>query len=193
MEGFPTYGDSGSGVLRRFPDGSLRHLGVASTGSDGDMRFVRTDTQATLLDELVDDTLMCGPLVAQGACRDNIAVRCDAQGFWSTDCGPSSEECQADGEGLAACVCPCDTEPFCQLDCVCDAECPCECDVSEGCDADCPCDAPCYDPPVVEPATEEGCAVSTDRAPGRDDSGGRWLLLGLVYIAAWRGRRVVGR
>ena len=49
-QGFPTYGDSGSGVMQRAADGSLRNLGVCSSGSQAtnNMDFVRLDNQLDL-------------------------------------------------------------------------------------------------------------------------------------------------
>jgi len=190
-QGIPTYGDSGSGVLKRFADGTLRILGIFSTSMGGHMRFVRTDTQTALLDAVVDETLMCGAVDELGACRDNVAVSCDTQGFRSTDCTEMNEECLVDDDGVASCTCPCDTEPFCQLDCVCDVQCPCECDVSEGCDADCACDAPCYDPPpAAEGDTEEegGCTMAAGGAGAGDRSAPLWLMMAVLCWATRRFR-----
>lgn len=194
-QGFPTYGDSGSGLWLRFEDGSLRTLGQCSSGMGGVMRFSSTDVQTALLDEVVDQTLLCGPVDETGTCRDDLVVRCDAQGFSSIDCRATEEQCVVGDDGTPSCVCACDIEPYCQEDCSCDADCPCECDQSESCDQGCDCDPDCYGEPAPapEPADggedEGGCALSPSPADGAPAHSGLLLGLGLLGWSLRRRRR----
>lgn len=116
-EGFPTFGDSGSGTLRRFADGTLRNMGVASrSGASDSMIFTRMDANADFIESVATPELLCGPVGEAGKCIDEFFVSCDENGFTSLDC----------------------TEVACPLDC------PCECDVTLECDgADCACDPEC--------------------------------------------------
>jgi len=192
-QGFPTYGDSGSGLLRRFPDGSLRNRGMASSGLGTTMRFARTDVMDVLLDAVVTPTLLCGPVDELGTCRDDVRVRCDAQGFWSDDCREEGLSCVQDDTG-ASCQCACDDEgPACQPGCDCDPDCPCDCDVGDGRDSGCACDPQCAgvhpDGGDGDPEAASGCAFGGGRGDGPDPAGWGWLLLIAGAAQRWRRRR----
>ncbi|HEY3357800.1 MAG TPA: hypothetical protein VGQ83_31400 [Polyangia bacterium] len=165
--GFPSFGDSGSGLLWRFPDGSLRTLGIDSLGEGAGGTFVRVDNQAALLDAVVTPELTCGPVGPGGLCRDGVVIACGAQGFTSLDCAASGRDCAIDAQGQAGCACTCDTEPYCQADCPCDAACPCACDVSDACDPGCTCDPQCWPPACacnLGPGCDPGCACDPECA-----------------------------
>ena len=141
-QGFPTYGDSGSGAFYRFADSIIRNLGVASSGVVGLMRFVRLDDQNDFFDDVLEPVHLCGDVEEGGLCRDDLLVTCDDSGFMTTDCTAAGGECVVDDEDHASCTCPCDTDTWCQDDCSCDPQCPCECDMSDDCD-ECDCDPDC--------------------------------------------------
>lgn len=104
--GFPSFGDSGSGLLRRYDDGSLRTIGMASVGGGTLMGFVRTDPQGSFVDQVVTPEVLCGSVGAAGICRDGAVVACGPSGFTSEDCTAQGLECVVDGAGQAACVDP---------------------------------------------------------------------------------------
>lgn len=194
-QGFPTFGDSGSGVLRRGADGSLRHLGVCSSGSKalGEMDFVRSDNQLSFVDEVVTEaSLICGAFDESGTCVDDVAVRCGAQGFSSTDCRDNGGRCD-DQDGEAACVCDCDQQPYCESDCSCDQQCPCECDQAQGCDAECACDPACYPDPVEEDDADEGGGCSVTAGHTATLPYGPGLIVAIWLLSRRRRRRREGR
>lgn len=123
QHGGPSFGDSGSGFLRRFPDGSLRTLGMDSLANGLLGSFVRTDAQGSFIDQVVTPELLCGAVGPEGICRDHAVVACDAHGFTSNDCLASGQDCAIDGQGHAACVCACDTNAGCDASCACDPSC----------------------------------------------------------------------
>ncbi len=141
--GFPSYGDSGSGALYRFPDGVVRALGVASTGGTGLMRFSRLDDQTSFFESLLQPQHLCGDLEGGGLCRGDSLVTCQDGEFDLIDCeAATGGVCEVDDEQLAHCTCACDSESWCEESCPCDASCPCECDTSDECDG-CLCDPDC--------------------------------------------------
>jgi len=123
QHGGPSFGDSGSGFFRRFPDGSLRTLGMDSLSGGLLGTFVRIDAQGSFLDQVVTPDLVCGAVGPEGVCRDHAAVACGPNGFTSNDCLASGQDCAVDGQGHAACVCACDTTSACDTGCACDAAC----------------------------------------------------------------------
>lgn len=143
-QGFPTHGDSGSGALYRYPDGSLRNLAVCSVGEKPLMAFVRLDTETEFYSSVVTQELLCGSFNAEGSCLDDTVIRCDAKGFQNTDCTAKKMTCKINEKNQAACLCACDTAPFCEKTCGCDPQCPCVCDKTPGCDSGCSCDAECH-------------------------------------------------
>jgi hypothetical protein len=168
-EGFPTYGDSGSGALHRFPDGVVRNLGVASSSSSDDvMRFSRLDTEVEFLDDVLSTRLVCGASAA-GICRDSTLLTCDGRDFQVNDCAAEGRVCRVEF-GAGICVCNCDEEgPYCDGSCACDPDCPCECDASDGCDEGCDCDMDCAggsepnDDPENDGDDGGGCGVAGPR------------------------------
>ncbi len=106
----------------RFPDGSLRSLGVDSLGWGLLGTFIRADAQGALLDQVITQDNLCGPVTADGICRDGAAVTCSAQGFWSDDCAANGRQCVVTS-GKAMCVCECDTTAGCESGCACDPAC----------------------------------------------------------------------
>ena len=124
-DGFPTYGDSGSGVLRRFDDGSLRVMGVASRHQViGTMLFTRLDSYYDFVDTIATEELICGSVDEDGMCVDEVLVTCSNHGFTSVDC--SLEDCSPN------CACLCDTTYECNADCACDEDCPVDAGVDSG-------------------------------------------------------------
>ncbi len=124
-DGFPTFGDSGSGVLRRWEDGSLRTMGVASRSGSGGMIFTRLDAVGEFIDSVATSDVLCGPITAEGKCIDEFYVACDEYGFTSIDC--TQEDCPL------PCPCECDTSLECDgQDCQCDPECEQEAPVEDG-------------------------------------------------------------
>jgi hypothetical protein len=153
QHGIPCSGDSGSGLLKRFQDGSLRAIATVSMGfGELNASGVRVDNQGPWLDQLITPALLCGPVSAKGICKDSLVVACGPRGFTSVDCAASHKQCIVDSQGQATCGCPCDTNPDCQIDCACDADCTndggttsCRCDVTAACEPGCACDAQCQD------------------------------------------------
>lgn len=122
--GFPTYGDSGSGLLHRFPDGTLRVLGVASVGGINDlMGFIRLDVDGDFLDSVITEGSLCGQVTASGSCVEDTVVSCDNRGFLARDCRDAGLSCALDSANAAHCTCACDSLPECQPECGCDPEC----------------------------------------------------------------------
>ena len=137
-EGGPTFGDSGSGALYRFPDGQLRVVGIDSTKLTFH-GFGLVDNQLELIDAHASASDLCGSIDAGGACRGTAIVSCDDSGFVVTDC-PLGQTCELDSNDTPSCVeCSCGQEPTC------DPDCPCECDESDSCDEGCDCDPACID------------------------------------------------
>jgi hypothetical protein len=181
QHGYPSYGDSGSGLLYRFADGSLRTLGVLSSGA-GDMnQFIRLDAQGDFLDQVATPELACGAAGA-GVCRDQVLITCDANGFAQTDCAATGTACAADDAGGARCECACDTTQRCEEGCACDADCPCACDVSAQCDQGCTCDPQC---PLDDATGDGGCRLAAGRATPRGAAGG--IVLAVLALAVARG------
>ncbi len=137
--GTPTFGDSGSGLLRHFPDGSLRVLGVDSLGMSGLNAFMRLDPQGSFLDSLITPELLCGSVTDAGTCRGSELISCGSRGFLSLDCSTLQRSCAVDDAGKARCVsdaCACDLTPgTCDPDCSCDPDCACVTKRSGGCAA----------------------------------------------------------
>jgi Trypsin len=195
-QGFPSYGDSGSGALRRFPDGTLRSVGVCSSivetnpGEPQAMRFVRLDDNTSFFAEVATPELLCGGVPEAGSCHDGAVVKCDARGFVSEDCRADGRDCVArDGEP-PRCACACDQNPYCDPDCACDATCAaCACDVSAACDPGCACDAPCNqngdDPKAADGAA--GCSTTGNAGAPRSES----VLLALGVLSALGARRAL--
>lgn len=129
-----SYGDSGSGFLSRFPDGSLRSLGVGSLGWGLLGTFIRADAQGSFLDQVITPENLCGQVTADGMCRGGAAVSCTSQGFFSEDCAGGGGECVVQA-GKAMCNCACDTTPGCDPGCGCDSACV-DAGVDAGTDAD---------------------------------------------------------
>lgn len=174
-EGMPSFGDSGSGILRRFSDGSLRNLGVSSSFNrrSETAQFTRLDAQAEFARSVVNPSNLCGSVDERGTCKGTLALFCGSNGFTYVDCQQTETECIVDDEG-AACVCSCDQDETCSSSCACDSECPCTCDLSPTCDVDCPCDPNC---------PEAGCqAASMTPIPSM------LLLLVLLGLACQRRR-----
>lgn len=193
--GGPTFGDSGSGCLYRFPDGSWRNLGVDSLGAGTQGTFVRLDAQGSFLDKNITMDQICGPVGPNGVCRDNAAVACGPNGFTSEDCSPKGMDCALGDEGKAGCVCACDQEAFCEDACKCDPQCAaCACDLSAVCTSSCACDPDCdnqgtgggTDGPKQE--SSGGCAVPAGGAGGALG----WLLMLPMLVLARRSRRAGG-
>ena len=87
--GTPWFGDSGSSLLARFADGSLRVVGVVSNfDSAGSARASRTDTERAWFAPFVGD---CGTFEA-ATCVDGVAVECTAGGLVATPDGPACDE-----------------------------------------------------------------------------------------------------
>jgi hypothetical protein len=181
QHGGPSFGDSGSGFLRRFPDGSLRTLGMDSLAGGLLGAFVRIDAQAAFLDATITSELLCGAVGVDGICRDHAAVACGPNGFTSDDCLATGADCAVDGQGHAACVCACDTTAACDSGCGCDPLCA-DAGVEAGSDA-------AGDAALDGPAPT--CATVDDLL--NPDSCGAGMACDIVdFIAGKAGCRVAG-
>lgn len=101
--GFPTRGDSGAGMLHRFPDGSLRTLGVVSTGTTEIENVSRFDTENTWFQSLFEPDNLCGSVDENGTCMGQLVVTCSDHGFLVTDCSVEDMVCVINQEQTAAC------------------------------------------------------------------------------------------
>ncbi len=186
--GFPNAGDSGTGLLRRFPDGTIRTLGIASVGykSGKKMRLGRADALNWFFDEVLDASLVCGSVGAGGTCKQDSLVNCDGQQFTVVDCQEQDEICEVDGEGAAQCVCSCDANPYCEPDCPCDDQCPCSCDLTDQCDEGCACDPVCHQQEEAGAEQDDTSCALAGRLGDRRPAQLGWMLLGLMALALRR-------
>jgi MYXO-CTERM domain-containing protein len=170
QHGFPSFGDSGSGLLKRFPDGSLRNLGVCSVGATELMAFMRLDPQGSFFDSLITPELLCGPIDDKGTCRDGLVVACGASGFVTEDCPAQGRRCVTGSNGKARCLAA-DAGP---------AEASVRADSGVSADA-----AP------VTPCSESGCSIAGPRADRGALVLGLLALAGLLLLGARQRRRVL--
>jgi hypothetical protein len=109
-QGTPTFGDSGSGILYRFPDGSLRNLGILSQHFNIDeyliMSFTNLANEASFISTVVDKDLLCGEITETGKCVGDFIITCNAKGFRSTDCNAQQMSCQMSQNNQPTCVVP---------------------------------------------------------------------------------------
>ena len=208
--GMPTFGDSGSGLLRRDDAGRLHTYGIASQGFGNRLDFVSLEHNVEFFDSVVNASLLCGNVTEQGMCKGDAIVACDADGFHIVrDCADDGLGCAADADGAPQCACTCDTDATCADGCACDADCPCACDTTESCEEGCSCDPDCTgaQPDADTTPTEEAGTTDpgTEEAPAGGDGGGcattgpgagstsGWGLLLLMLCAASRRRRPLPR
>lgn len=110
-KGSPSYGDSGSGLLHRFSDGSVRTVGIDSSMTSDYMfyTFARVDDQAAFIQETLAKQIgpdpICGAITDKGRCVDDAVVTCSKEGFRSVDCRADGKQCVVDAQGAAACTC----------------------------------------------------------------------------------------
>ena len=105
--GDPSFGDSGSGILRRDTEGDLQILGVLSftaESAEGLIHgFSRVDTATAFIDSVADTIAVCDTVPAGGLCSGATVLACDEQGLRSIDCSAEGKVCEV-VNGVAACI-----------------------------------------------------------------------------------------
>lgn len=113
--GFPSFGDSGSGLLLRGDQGALLNMGVTSSfvGSPSAHRMAhaRTDIGMDVFADLLTDDNICGGVDAAGTCREGAVFSCSTDGFITDDCQARGEVCEVAANGVARCTCGPDCHP----------------------------------------------------------------------------------
>lgn len=105
--GDPSFGDSGSGILRRNTDGNLEILGVLSlTGNTAEglvHGFSRVDRASDFIDSVADTIAVCDTVPAGGSCSGDNILTCGEQGLGSHDCSAEEKVCDV-VDGVATCI-----------------------------------------------------------------------------------------